>query len=109
MQSLMCPKCKIKEELFNMANREECTVMIYNEHNPRVRKEDGLHIFPMICFKCKTMTEFASDPTNESGKAIDGVEYFKTKKITQKDVYEARIYASENNYDILENKLSKFD
>ena len=80
MQSLMCPKCKIKEELFNMVNRKECTVMIYNEHNPRVRKEDGLHIFPMICFNCKTMTEFASDPMNQSGKAVDGVEYLKPRR-----------------------------
>ena len=43
--------------------------MIYNEGKPKIRDSDGLHIYPMICFKCKTMTEWASDPENQSGKA----------------------------------------
>jgi hypothetical protein len=97
MKTLMCPKCKIKEELFNLYNREDSTLFMYNQHNPRVRPEDGLHIFPIICFECKLVTEFASDPMNESGKAIDGVEYFLQRKITKKDKNDASVYAKQIN------------
>ena len=97
MKTLTCPKCQIKEELFNLFNREDSTLFLYNQHNPRVRAEDGLHIFPIICFKCKQVTEFASDPMNESGKAIDGVEYFSQRKITKKDKNDAAEYAKQIN------------
>jgi hypothetical protein len=97
MKSLICPKCKIKEELFNLSNREDSTLFMYNQYKPRVRVEDGLHIFPIICFKCKQVTEFASDPMNESGKAVDGVEYFSQRKITEKDKNDAVEYAKQVN------------
>ena len=97
MKSLMCPKCEIKEELFNLSNREDSTLFMYNQYKPRVRVEDGLHIFPIICFKCKQVTEFASDPMNESGKAVDGVEYFSQRKITEKDKNDAAEYAKQVN------------
>jgi len=94
MQSLICPKCKIKEDLYNLLHRDEATLIMFNEGNPRVRPEDGLHIYPLLCFKCKNVTEFASDPMNESGKAIDGVEYFSSRKVTKKDKEQAADYAS---------------
>ena len=47
----------------------------------------------MICFKCKSLTEFAADPNNASGRALDGVEYFKTKKISEKNIMDALDYA----------------
>ena len=97
MKTLICPKCKIKEELFNLSNREDSTLFMYNQYKPRVRVEDGLHIFPIICFKCKQVTEFASDPMNESGKAVDGVEYFSQRKITEKDKNDAAEYAKQVN------------
>ena len=37
----------------------------------------------MICFKCKKVSSYASDPYNHSGKAIDFVEYFTTYKLTK--------------------------
>lgn len=97
MQSVMCPNCKIKEDLFNLLHRESATVIIYNEGKPRVRPEDGLHIYPLICFKCKKVTEFASDPMNQSGKAIDGVEYFSSRKINETDKQDAIDYAQKMN------------
>ena len=51
---------------------------------PRVREKDGLDIYPLYCLKCNYITEWAADPNNVSGKAIDGVEYFKTFKINKK-------------------------
>jgi hypothetical protein len=97
MKTLMCPKCKIKEEMFNLFHREDSTLFIYNQHKPRVRAEDGLHIFPIICFKCNQVSEFASDPNNESGKAVDGTEYFSQRKITKKDKNDAAEYAKQIN------------
>ena len=61
----------------------------------------------MICFNCKTMSEYASDPNNQSGKAIEGIEYFKTKKISQKEKSEALNYAKSLNNKILIDKIKK--
>ena len=97
MKTLICPKCKIKEEMFNLFHREDSTLFIYNQQKPRVRAEDGLHIFPLICFECNQVSEFASDPNNESGKAVDGTEYFSQRKITKKDKNEAAEYANQIN------------
>ena len=104
---LICPKCKIKEKMFNLYNKKNPQMMIYNEGKPRVRATDGLHIYPMICFNCKTMSEYASDPNNQSGKAIEGIEYFKTKKISQKEKSEALNYAKSLNNKILIDKIKK--
>jgi len=80
--------------------------MIFNEDKPMIRKKDGLNIFPMICFKCKSLTEFAADPNNASGKALDGVEYFKTKKISEKNIMDALDYAKKINNDLLIKKIN---
>ena len=106
---LICPKCKVEEKIFNLSNRKDSSIMIYNEKNPRVRKKDGLNIFPMICFNCKTMTEFATNPLNSSKNAIKGIEYFKTRKINQKDKKEALNFAESNNNEILIKKLKKYN
>ena len=104
---LICPKCKIKEKMFNLLNKKNPQMMIYNEGKPRVRATDGLHIYPMICFNCKTMSEYASDIDSQSGKAIEGIEYFKTKKISQKEKSEALNYAKSLNNKILIDKIKK--
>jgi hypothetical protein len=106
MQTLECPNCKIEENLFNLNNREDATIMIYREGKPKIRDKDGLHIYSLICFKCNTITEWGADPLNESGKAVKGVEYIKTKKISKKDKIEAINYAEENNHNHLINKLN---
>ena len=104
---LICPKCNIKEKMLNLFNKKNPQMMIYNEGKPRVRATDGLHIYPMICFNCKTMSEYASDINNQSGKAIEGIEYFKTKKISQKEKSEALNYAKSLNNKILIDKIKK--
>ena len=43
-----------------------------------------LDIYPLYCLKCNFITEWAADPNNISGKAVEGVEYFKTFKINKK-------------------------
>ena len=108
MLTLICPKCKIKEDLFNLLHREDATLMMYNQNKPRVRAEDGLHIFPLICFECEQVIEFASDPMNESGKAVDGVEYFSSRKITKKDKNDAAEYAKLMNSCLLK-KINSID
>ena len=93
--------------MFNLFNKKNPQMMVYNEGKPRVRATDGLHIYPMICFNCKTMSEYASDINNQSGKAIEGIEYFKTKKISQKEKSEALNYAKSLNNKILIDKIKK--
>lgn len=106
-QVLMCPKCKVEEKVFNLAKRKSLQLMIYNENKPRIRAKDGLHIFPMICFNCKTFSEFASDPNDSSGKSINGIEYFKFRKLNKKHISEALSYAKKTNNKILIEKLDK--
>lgn len=104
-QVIMCPKCKVEEKLFNLAKRKNSQLMIYNENKPRIRANDGLHIFPMICFNCKTFSEFASDPNDSSGKSINGIEYFKSQKLNKKHISKALIYANKVNNKIQIQKL----
>ena len=61
----------------------------------------------MICFNCRTFSEYASDVNNESGKAVEGKEYFKNKKISQKNKIEALNYAKSLNNEILIDKINK--
>ena len=104
-QVIICPKCKVEEKLFNLAKRKNSQLMIYNENKPRIRAKDGLHIFPMICFNCKTFSEFASDPNDSSGKSINGIEYFKSQKLNKKHISEALIYVNKMNNKIQIKKL----
>ena len=46
---LMCPNCQVGNQMFNLNNNPESTIFIYNQHQPRIRASDGLHIFPLIC------------------------------------------------------------
>ena len=106
-QVLMCPKCKVEEKLYNLAKRKSLQIMSYNEGSPRVRAKDGLHIYPMICFNCKTFSEYASDPYNASGNSINGIEYFKSIKLNKKHISEALSYAKSLNNQVLIQKINK--
>jgi len=102
---LCCPKCNIKEKMLNLLKKKDPQLMTFNEGKPRVRSSDGLHIYPMICFNCKIMTEYASDIENQSGNAVDGIEYFKTKKVGKKELNEALDYAKSINNETLIRKV----
>ena len=79
---------------------------IFMAQIPRIRQSDGLEIYPSICFKCMSVTEFAADPTNESGKAIDGIEFFESSKCTEIMLKEMKNYALQNN---LTNAIEKLN
>ena len=81
--------------------------MIYNENKPRIRAKDGLHIYPMVCFNCKTFSEFSSDPNDSSGKSINGIEYFKSTKLSKKHISEALSYAKKVDNKVQIQKLKK--
>ncbi len=104
---LVCPKCQIGNSMFNLNNNPHSTLFIYNEDKPEVRKKDGLNIFPMICFECKKVIKWAADSENYSGNATYGFEYFKSKKITKKDLNEAIDTAIKNNNEASLKKLKK--
>tara|TARA_B100001013_G_C24549931_1_gene418235 strand:+ start:242 stop:832 length:591 start_codon:yes stop_codon:yes gene_type:complete len=104
---LICPQCNKPEKILNFPKRKNATLMIYNEGKPKIRSSDGLHIYPMICFKCKTVTEFAPDTENISGEAIEGFLYFNTKKITKKDKLQALKQAKMQNWNLLVEKINK--
>lgn len=107
VQVLICPNCKIEEKLLNLAKRKNSQIMIYNENKPRIRAKDGLHIYPMVCFNCKTFSEFSSDPNDSSGKSINGIEYFKSTKLSKKHISEALSYAKKVDNKVQIQKLKK--
>lgn len=82
MKNLICKKCGHKETLENINYSATSKILIAQV--PKVRKKDGLDIYPLYCLKCNFITEWAADPNNISGKAVEGVEYFKTFKINKK-------------------------
>ena len=82
MKKLICKNCK-HEEILEDINLSFNTKILIAQIS-RVREKDGLNIYPLHCLKCDHITEWASDPNNDSGKAVDGVEYFKTFKINKK-------------------------
>ena len=82
MKKLICKNCEYEETLEDINISFNTKILIAQV--PRVREKDGLNIYPLHCLKCDYITEWASDPNNDSGKAIDGVEYFKTFKINKK-------------------------
>ncbi len=79
---LRCKYCGQKETLENVTQSMNTKILIAQV--PRVREKDGLDIYPLLCLKCNYVTEWASDPLNESKKAVDGVEYFKKFKLNKK-------------------------
>ena len=79
---LRCKNCGHKETLANVTESMNTKILIAQV--PKVREKDGLDIYPLLCLKCNYVTEWASDPLNESKKAIDGVEYFKKFKLNKK-------------------------
>tara|TARA_A100001011_G_C14231111_1_gene808871 strand:+ start:632 stop:1015 length:384 start_codon:yes stop_codon:yes gene_type:complete len=82
---LRCKNCGYNETLENVTQSMNTKILIAQV--PRIRKKDGLDIYPLLCQKCNYVTEWASDPFNVSKKAVDGVEYFRKFKLNKK--YEA--------------------
>tara|TARA_B100001057_G_scaffold372196_1_gene376354 strand:- start:484 stop:858 length:375 start_codon:yes stop_codon:yes gene_type:complete len=82
MKKLICKNCKHEETLEDINLSINTKILIAQV--PRVREKDGLNIYPLHCLKCDYITEWAADPNNNSRKAIDGIEYFKTFKINKK-------------------------
>ena len=106
---LTCPKCKIFHPLLNLNLDTSSTIYVYGEHIFRTRKSDGLNIYPFLCLKCKTITEYASDPQNQSGHSVCGHEYFDTKKITKKDIDDVLSFATIHQHQHIIDKLKNFN
>ena len=79
----MCLKCKIKFPIENSNLDKKCSIFM-PAIPAEVRQSDGLEIRILLCLKCNNITSFASDPNNDSGKAIDFVEYFELYKLNRK-------------------------
>ena len=127
-KELKCPNCKHKESLESLNIREDskmffCDLKLKYDINREIVKnyKRDLDIYTLMCFACNHITNFAADPTNQSGKAINGVEYFETFKYDSIEefpeycgkVARSFFYALVNMVDALDFKCpvakSKFD
>ncbi len=86
-KELICPNCQHKENFEALNTREDSKMFFINlklkwDINREIVKnyKKDLDIFTMMCFACNHISNFAADPTNQSGKAIEGIEYFETFK-----------------------------
>ena len=102
---MTCPKCKIPHNHFNLNNESKSSLFTYDKI--KIREKDGLHIYSLICFNCKKLTEYASDPLNSSGHAVMGIEYFKTSKISKKNLKDAIEYAKNTSCNSALKKLKR--
>ena len=75
--------------------------------SPDVRQIDGLNVYPLYCFFCRSVTEWASDPFNNSETAYKGVEYFQTRKSNKGDLKEIINYADMCGVNSLKSKIKK--
>ena len=104
LKILICPVCKIPEETLDMHEREDCTLMIYKRSAPDIRSSDGFEIFPILCFKCKNVTEIAINPLKK-----DLYQYGNTREVTKADIGAAYVETSLFKLDILKKKLAIID
>ena len=88
-KKLMCPKCQIGNSLYNLNNNPHSTIFIYKEQTTKTKLYDSLIIFHLICFKCRKITEWASDSNNSLETSKFGFKYFQTKVMTKKDIDDA--------------------
>ena len=86
-KELICLNCQHKENFEALNTREDSKMFFINlklkwDINREIVKnyKKDLDIFTMMCFACNHISNFAADPTNQSGKAIEGIEYFETFK-----------------------------
>lgn len=82
---IRCQNCSesLAEKSFFNANNT-LGVELFMADTPRVKQDGidiGLNIYPMLCFKCGYVSEYATDPWNVSGRAKNGYEYFDTFKL----------------------------
>ena len=91
--ALKCPNCKNKQKVEGTMSIENPTIYFYNENKPKIN-DDGLKIYSMICFECSFVSGWATDEFNESGNAIEGIEYFDPREATSEDYTEAIIEAT---------------
>ena len=86
-KELICLNCQHKENFEALNTREDSKMFFINlklkwDINREIVKnyKKDLDIFTMMCFACNHISNFAADPTNQSGNAIEGIEYFETFK-----------------------------
>jgi hypothetical protein len=95
MPKMICSNCGTSEDLSNCNIKEDSK--IYMAQIAKVRGSDGLEVFPLICFDCEMVTDFASDPNNSSGNAIEGIEFFSSYKLDADLKKKIANYAMDNN------------
>ena len=80
---VICQNCGFKEDVNKgwvyVPGWEEFKsgINLYMSKEPKRVNDEGLDIYPLLCFKCNYISELASDPYNSSGKAKGNYEYFK--------------------------------
>ena len=76
---ITCQYCGVSDFINNINVTNDSKLYCSDEYE--TDEKTGLQIYSCLCFQCRHVTYYASDPLNESGMADDGVEYFRTSDI----------------------------
>jgi hypothetical protein len=105
---MYCRNCGTSEKAFKINVRKNSQLFTANFLITTTASIPyGLHIRPLVCFKCDHVTEWAADQSNLSGNAIEGFEYFNSYKISQNLKDKTKQYAKNNNFHIALEKIEK--
>lgn len=105
-----CGNCGTSEKMYKINVRENSQLFTANfPITTTASIPYGLNIYPLVCFKCDHVTEWAADHSNFSGNAIEGVEYFNSYRISQDIKDEIKGYAGVNNFYIALEKIEKLE
>jgi hypothetical protein len=76
LEYLECNKCGTREIFEDINIRAGAKLYIYKSKDLVTR--DGLDIYGCVCFECNSITEYSFDSFNFSGRAPEGIEYFRS-------------------------------
>lgn len=103
--SITCQYCGVSEPSDNLNVKND--TKLYCSDDFDLDQTTGLQIYSLLCFDCRHVTQYAADPLNESGRADDGFEYFRTTKMDLSMLIKFSENAKKHSNTIALNKIEK--
>ena len=103
-----CGEYLKSSDYFNANNKPESKLFMAEIYRTKEDGADiGLNIYPLLCFECNFVTEYASDFQNVSGNAKKGYEYFGSFKLNNEYKSKLLDYAVSIDNDVMKEKIKK--
>tara|TARA_B100001093_G_C26784311_1_gene995985 strand:- start:624 stop:1136 length:513 start_codon:yes stop_codon:yes gene_type:complete len=101
-----CGEYVNSSDFFNANNNPNGKLFLADTHRVKEDGDDiGLNIYPLLCFECEHVTEYATDFMNVSGRAKNGYEYFGSFRINRDYQEKFLKHANSINNDLMVEKI----